>query len=51
MRGFATKVEEWFGEDLETFKKIRREQDPHNVFLNAKDWAVRNGIVDIDEVN
>lgn len=49
MIGFSEKVKEWFGEDLKTWQKVRREQDPDDVFLSGKDWAVRNGIVDIDE--
>lgn len=50
MRGFASKVQTWFGEDLDTFKRVRKEQDPNNVFLSSKDWAIRNGIVDADEI-
>ena len=50
MRGFAKKNQEWFGENLKTFKRIRKEQDPYNVFLSSKEWAIRNGIVDVDEL-
>ncbi|CDK30012.1 unnamed protein product [Kuraishia capsulata CBS 1993] len=46
MKGFAYKMEEWFGEDLHTFKKVRAENDPDGVFLSGLEWAVRNGIVD-----
>ncbi|SCW03267.1 LAFE_0G06678g1_1 [Lachancea fermentati] len=49
MRGMATKIKEWYGEDLVKFQEIRRQQDPENVFLANKAWAIRNGIVDIDE--
>lgn len=51
MRGMAKKMKEWYGDDLVKFKKIRREQDPHNVFLMNKEWALRNGIADIHELN
>ncbi|AGO11042.1 AaceriAFR440Cp [[Ashbya] aceris (nom. inval.)] len=51
MRGMATKIKEWYGENLKQFQKVRRDQDPHNVFIANKDWAVRNGIVDIDELD
>ncbi|SCU87353.1 LADA_0E03510g1_1 [Lachancea dasiensis] len=50
MRGMATKISEWYGDDLVEFQKIRREQDPENIFLANRDWAVKNGIVDINEV-
>lgn len=49
MRGFAAKNKEWFGEDLTSFKKVRREQDPHGVFLSAKQWSIKNGIIDKEE--
>lgn len=49
MIGFYEKTKKWYGEDLVEFQKIRREIDPDNVFLSGKAWAVRNGIVEIDE--
>ncbi|AMD20303.1 HDL441Wp [Eremothecium sinecaudum] len=49
MRGMATKINEWYGDDLKQFQKIRSEQDPHNVFLANKDWAIRNGIIPTKE--
>ncbi|KAH3680088.1 hypothetical protein WICMUC_000571 [Wickerhamomyces mucosus] len=49
MKGFGSKNREWFGEDLELFKKLRKENDPNGVFLSSKDWAIRNGIVDIED--
>ncbi|KAM3161684.1 D-arabinono-1,4-lactone oxidase [Lachancea thermotolerans] len=51
MRGMATKISEWYGEDLLKFQEIRRQQDPENVFLANKDWALKNGIVTPEEVN
>lgn len=50
MRGMANKIKEWYGEDLLKFQEIRREQDPENVFLANKEWAVRNGIVEADQI-
>lgn len=49
MRGMATRVKEWYGSDLETFKKVRREQDPDNIFLANKQWALINGVIDENE--
>lgn len=49
MRGMAKKVKEWYGDDLEQYKKVRRQQDPDNVFLMNKDWALINGIIDENE--
>ncbi|QLG72226.1 hypothetical protein HG535_0C05800 [Zygotorulaspora mrakii] len=51
MRGMAKKIEAWYGDDLKSFKKIRNEQDPENIFVANKDWAVRNGIIDDKDVN
>lgn len=45
MIGFAKKNQEWFGDDLAEFQKIRRSEDPDGVFLSGKDWAIRNGII------
>ncbi|CEP64540.1 D-arabinono-1,4-lactone oxidase LALA0_S12e01222g [Lachancea lanzarotensis] len=50
MRGMASKITEWYGDDLVTFQKIRRQQDPENVFLANTDWAIKNGIVDVNEI-
>ncbi|KAG7822299.1 hypothetical protein KL919_000017 [Ogataea angusta] len=50
MIGFRDKMEEWFGEDLETFRKVRREVDPEGVFLSGLDWLKMNGIVEEDEI-
>ncbi|QEU59768.1 Alo1 [Kluyveromyces lactis] len=46
MRGMATKIKEWYGEDLLKFREIRSQQDPNNVFMANKEWAVRNGIIE-----
>lgn len=47
MIGFAAVMPDWVGgEDLDLFKKIRKEQDPDGVFLGNKEWAIINGIVD-----
>lgn len=45
MVGLHGKIDEWFGDDLALFKKIRAQQDPHNVFLGTSQWAQRNGVV------
>ena len=45
-RGLGEKIKEWYGPDLLKFKQIRREQDPDDIFVMNKEWAVRNGIVD-----
>lgn len=50
MRGMATKISEWYGEDLVKFQEIRRQQDPENIFLANKEWAIRNGVVNISEL-
>ena len=46
MRGMATKIKEWYGEDLIQFREIRSQQDPNNVFMANKEWAIRNGIIE-----
>lgn len=51
MRGMAKRVQEWYGEDLKDFQRVRREQDPANVFVSNREWSVRNGIVDIEELD
>lgn len=50
MRGMAKRIKEWYGDDLKTFKMLRNEQDPENIFVANKQWAIRNGIVDSEEV-
>lgn len=45
MRGFAAKNREWFGKDLEEFKRVRSDQDPDNVFMSSKQWFVKNGLL------
>ncbi|AET37617.1 D-arabinono-1,4-lactone oxidase Ecym_1386 [Eremothecium cymbalariae DBVPG len=50
MRGMATKIKTWYGDNLTQFQKVRRQQDPHNIFVANKDWAIKNGIVPIDEI-
>jgi len=45
MRGMASLMEDWYGEDLGKWKEIRKQQDPNGVFLANKDWCVRNGLV------
>lgn len=49
MRGMAKKIKEWYGDDLMKFREIRQQQDPENVFLANKEWAIRNGIVEPEE--
>lgn len=45
-RGLGRKIKEWYGDDLAKFRAVRKEQDPDNVFLMNREWAVRNGIAD-----
>ncbi|KAL6939162.1 D-arabinono-1,4-lactone oxidase [Hanseniaspora osmophila] len=45
MRGMASLMHEWYGEDLLKWKKIREQQDPNGVFLANKDWCLRNGLI------
>lgn len=45
MLGFDPVMKKWFGPSLEAYNEIRREMDPHGVFLSGKAWAVRNGIL------
>lgn len=45
MRGLAPQVSEWFGKNLDEWKRIRVEYDPDGVFLSGKDWAEINGLV------
>ncbi|ODV58513.1 D-arabinono-1,4-lactone oxidase [Ascoidea rubescens DSM 1968] len=50
MIGFASKMNEWFGEELQMYQQIRRKQDPDGVFLSGTEWAVRNGIIEESDV-
>ena len=45
MIGFKPVMKDWFGEDLVKFNNVRKETDPHGVFLSGKVWAERNGIL------
>ncbi|ODQ68280.1 D-arabinono-1,4-lactone oxidase [Nadsonia fulvescens var. elongata DSM 6958] len=49
MQGLKPTMDEWYGENLQTWKSLRRKYDPDGVFLSGKEWAVRNGLVDEDE--
>ncbi|GMM28512.1 D-arabinono-1,4-lactone oxidase [Martiniozyma asiatica (nom. inval.)] len=42
------KLEEWYGNDLQEWRKVRREQDPQGVFLSGEDWLLRHGVVESD---
>jgi D-arabinono-1,4-lactone oxidase len=45
MIGFNPVMKDWFGENLVKYNQVRRETDPHGVFLSGKIWADRNGIL------
>ncbi|KAK6461198.1 D-arabinono-1,4-lactone oxidase [Scheffersomyces coipomensis] len=45
MIGFKPTMEQWFGDRLVKYNKIRNETDPDGVFLSGKNWLVRNGIL------
>lgn len=45
MIGFQPVMKDWFGENLVKYNQVRRETDPHGVFLSGKQWAERNGIL------
>lgn len=45
MRGLAPQVQEWFGKNLDEWKRVREEYDPDGVFLSGKEWAIINGLV------
>ncbi|QLQ81775.1 hypothetical protein HG537_0G00280 [Torulaspora globosa] len=51
MRGMAKRFEECYGDDLKSFQKVRREQDPANVFVSNREWSLRNGIVRPEELD
>lgn len=44
MRGIAPQIAEWYGRDLETWKEIRHEVDPTNLFVNNPEWLHINGL-------
>ncbi|CAN6631947.1 D-arabinono-1,4-lactone oxidase [Trichomonascus vanleenenianus] len=48
MRGLGPVIEEWYGEDLVLWKKLRAQYDPDGVFLPSKDnnWMEINGLLD-----
>lgn len=45
MLGFDPVMKKWFGENLVKFNEVRREMDPHGVFLSGRAWMVRNGLL------
>ncbi|KAI5959303.1 ALO1 [Candida pseudojiufengensis] len=45
MVGFKKVMQNWFGQDLIEFNKIRKLTDPDGIFLSGKQWADRNGII------
>lgn len=45
MLGFDPVMKKWFGENLVAYNEVRKETDPHGVFLSGKNWATRNGIL------
>ncbi|KAI5957221.1 ALO1 [Candida jiufengensis] len=45
MIGFKKEMQNWFGQDLIEFNKVRKLTDPDGVFLSGKQWADRNGIL------
>ncbi|SSD61860.1 probable D-arabinono-1,4-lactone oxidase [Saccharomycodes ludwigii] len=47
MRGMASEIIKWYGEDLIKWQQIRKQQDPNGVFLANKDWCIRNGILEV----
>lgn len=40
-----SKLEEWYGDDLNSWRAVRLQQDPRGVFLSGDDWLRRNGVV------
>ncbi|GME81763.1 unnamed protein product [[Candida] boidinii] len=46
MVGLASKMQEWFGDDLIKYRNVRREMDPEGVFLSGIEWVKRNGLID-----
>lgn len=45
MLGFDPVMKKWFGEYLVAYNEVRKEMDPHGVFLSGKNWATRNGLL------
>lgn len=45
MLGFDPVMKKWFGDYLVAFNDVRKEMDPHGVFLSGKNWATRNGVL------
>lgn len=50
MVGFKSKMDEWYGDDLRSFQRVRKEVDPYGVFLSGIPWVRRNGIVEEEEI-
>uniref|UniRef100_A0A060T4P9 D-arabinono-1,4-lactone oxidase n=1 Tax=Blastobotrys adeninivorans TaxID=409370 RepID=A0A060T4P9_BLAAD len=47
MRGLQGVIKQWYGDDLDVWKKIRKQNDPTGIFLPPNnDWAKINGLVD-----
>lgn len=45
MIGFNPVMKQWFGQNLVRWNKVRKETDPHGIFLSGRAWAERNGIL------
>lgn len=45
MLGFDPVMQKWFGKDLEAFNEVRKDMDPHGVFMSGKSWMIRNGLL------
>lgn len=45
MLGFDPVMKKWFGDNLVAYNEVRKEMDPHGVFMSGKNWAKRNGIL------
>lgn len=46
MLGFDPVMKKWFGQNLTSYNKVRKEMDPQGVFMSGRNWAVRNGILE-----
>lgn len=47
MNGIKPLMEQWYGEDLQLWKSLRRQYDPNGVFSPPdNDWASKNGLAD-----
>lgn len=51
MVGFKSKMNQWYGDDLKQWQKVRRSTDPEGVFLSGVPWVQRNGIVEQAEID